>query len=147
MDRHASFTSDFDVPHFIKVITGHGHDRAIGLRYVQHGANWCELELPYERDMASDVVSGILASGPIFTLMDAATSISVFLKRKEFRPQATLDLRIDYLRPATPGKPVIGRGECYRVTSSVAFVRGVAHDGDPEKPVAHVAGTYFFTGQ
>jgi acyl-coenzyme A thioesterase PaaI-like protein len=32
------------------------------------------------------------------------------------------------------------------MTRSIAFVRGQAHDGDPSRPVAHVAGTYMFTG-
>jgi len=54
----------------------------------------------------------------------------------------TLDLRVDYLRPAVPERTVIGRGECYRLTRSIAFVRGIAHDGDPNDPVAHVAGTF-----
>jgi acyl-coenzyme A thioesterase PaaI-like protein len=66
----------------------------------------------------------------------------VGLKLGEFRPPATLDLRVDYLRPATPGKTVVGRGECYRITRSIAFVRGQAHDGDPADPLAHVAGTF-----
>src|SRR3546814_12771740 len=70
--------------------------------------------------------------------------MAIWLKRGQFRPQATLDLRIDYLRPATPGKTVIGRGECYRITRSIAFIRGQAHDGDADDPLAHVAGTYMF---
>ncbi len=122
-----------------------GHNGMLGTVYHAHGTNWCELELAYNEDLVSDPSTGILASGPIFTLMDMATSMSVWLKRGMFAPQATLDLRIDYLRPATPGKTVIGRGECYHTSKSVAFIRGFAHDGDPEKPIANVAGTYFFT--
>ena len=94
---------------------------------------------------AETVATGILASGPIFTMMDMATSMSIWLKRGSFQPQATLDLRVDYLRPAEPGKEVFGRGECYHLSRSIAFVRGQAHDGDPERPIAHVAGTYMFT--
>jgi uncharacterized protein (TIGR00369 family) len=126
-----------------------GHSSAVGTRYHAHGftdgKGWCELALPYDPALVSDEDSGILASGPIFTIMDMATSISIWLTRKEFVPQATLDLRVDYLRPARPGNTVIGHGECYHLTRSVAFVRGTAHDGDPDKPIAHVAGTYFFT--
>ena len=86
--------------------------------------------------------TGVLASGPIITLLDNATSMSVWVKSGAFRPQATLDLRLDYVRAATPGKTVIARAECYRLTRSAAFVRGLAHDGDPADPVAHAAGVF-----
>ena len=48
--------------------------------------------------------SGILASGPIVSLMDMATSLAIWIRLGKFRHQATLDLRVDYLRPARPGK-------------------------------------------
>lgn len=136
---------EFDPVMLIKTMSKLGHNKAIGIRYHDHGKGWCALELPYDKRLVSDPETGILASGPIITLMDMVTSMSIWLKTETFQPQATLDLRIDYLRPATPGKSVIARGECYHVTRSVAFVRGQAHDGDPDKPIAHVAGTYFFT--
>ena len=140
----------FDPVSFIAMATRSGHNRTIGSRYHAHGKypdgkGWCELALDYNEALASDPETGILASGPILTVMDMVTSISIWLTTGIFQPQATLDLRIDYLRPATPGNTVIGRGECYHITRSVAFVRGIAHDGDPAKPIAHVAGTYFFT--
>jgi uncharacterized protein (TIGR00369 family) len=135
----------FDAARFINTLTKNGHNRLIGAQYHAHGDDWCELAIPYNSELASDSATGILASGPIFTLMDMATSLSIWLKTGTIQPQATLDLRIDYLRPAKPGQTVIGHGECYHITRSIAFIRGHAHDGDPEKPIAHVAGTYFFT--
>jgi uncharacterized protein (TIGR00369 family) len=135
----------FDAARFINTLTKNGHNRLIGAQYHAHGDDWCELAIPYNSELVSDSATGILASGPIFTLMDMATSLSIWLKTGTIQPQATLDLRIDYLRPAKPGQTVIGHGECYHLTRSIAFIRGHAHDGDPEKPIAHVAGTYFFT--
>lgn len=137
--------SGFDPMTLIKMMARNGHNRLIGVEYHAHGSDWVELRLPWNERLVSDSETGILASGPIFTMMDMATSLSIWLARSEFQPQATLDLRIDYLRPATPGQAVIGRGECYRLTRTIAFVRGQAHDGDPDRPVAHVAGTYMFT--
>lgn len=137
--------SDFDAVRFISAMSRSGHNGMLGIEYHGHGPDWTELALPYRADLIGDPGTGILASGPIITLMDMATSISCWLKSGAFRPQATLDLRIDYLRPAEPGKTVIGRGECYKLTRRMAFVRGEAHDGDPAHPVAHVAGTFMFT--
>ncbi|HEX8382718.1 MAG TPA: PaaI family thioesterase [Sphingomonas sp.] len=131
----------FDVRAFASHRFG-GHGGRLGIGYHDHGPDWAELALPYALDLVGDVERGVLASGPIITLMDMATSLSAWAKRGAFVPHATLDLRIDYLRPATPGRTVIGRGECYRLTRAIAFVRGQAHDGDPDDPIAHVAGTY-----
>lgn len=121
------------------------HGRALGVVYHARGDDWVELALPYAAHLVGDVASGVIASGPVITLLDQATSAAVWLRRGAFLPHATLDLRIDYLRAATPGNTVIGRGECYRLTRSIAFVRGVAHDGDPDDPLAHVAGTFMVT--
>lgn len=117
----------------------------LGIGYGAHGPDWAELVLPYDQRLIGDVETGVIASAPILTMMDMATSLSVWLKLGRFRPHATLDLRIDYLRPATPHKTVVGRGECYRITRNISFVRGTAHDGDPADPLAHVAGTFMFT--
>ncbi|WP_066590645.1 PaaI family thioesterase [Sphingomonas pruni] len=130
----------FDPARFLTSRLGHGG--LLGTSYRAHGADWAELELPYDERLIGNVDTGVIASGPILSLMDMATSVGVWLRANAFVAHATLDLRVDYLRPATPGKTVIGRGECYRLTRSIAFVRGQAHDGDPDDPLAHVAGTF-----
>ncbi|HEV2567372.1 PaaI family thioesterase [Sphingomonas sp.] len=135
----------FDPERFVSTLASRAHGGLIGLRYVTHGEDWAELAIDYDEKLVGDEASGVLASGPILALMDMATSMSIWIKQNRFRAQATLDLRVDYIRPATPGKAVIGRGECYGITRSVAFIRGQAHHGDPNDPVAHVAGTYMFT--
>jgi uncharacterized protein (TIGR00369 family) len=137
-DKRGSFNPQL----FDGIISSLGHGGHLGMQFRAYGDNWVELELPYAETLIGDVETGVIASGPIISLMDSATSLSVWTAIGEFRPQVTLDLRVDYMRPATPGKSVIGRGECYKVTRSMAFVRGIAHDGDPDDPVAHVAGTF-----
>lgn len=141
----ASAPPRFDPRLFFERVTG-GHNTLLGVEYRAHGDDWCELVLPYKPALIGDQARDVIASGPIIALLDMATSIGVWLKRGEFVPHATLDLRIDYLRPAAAGRDIIGRGECYRLTRSIAFVRGIAHDGDADDPVAHVAGTFMGTG-
>ena len=131
---------------FAKMMGRWGHGAAIGSRYHAHGPDWCELALPYHEALVGDAESGVIASGPILALMDMATSVAIALKRGAWIPQATLDFRLDYLRPARPRETVIGRGECYRLTRSIGFVRGFVHDGDPDDPLAHAAGTFMVTG-
>jgi uncharacterized protein (TIGR00369 family) len=137
--------SAFDPGRFINGMARSGHNGLMGMTYRAHGNDWVELELPYSEDLIGDPATGVMASGPVITLMDMATSISIWLKSGKFRPQATLDLRVDYLRPAEPGKTITGRGECYKLGKSIAFIRGEAHDGDPSRPLAHASGTYIFT--
>ena len=138
---------ELDIAAAARMVVTMGHNGAIGAYYVAHGEDWAELAIDYRPELVGDAESGVLASGPIVTLMDMATSMAVWIKRGVFRPQATLDLRIDYLRAATPGRSVTGHGECYRLTRRVAFVRGYAHDGDPADPIAHVAGTFMMTDE
>lgn len=133
--------SSFDLLGFLDALHPN-HSRRLGLAYRAHGPDWVEFALPFDPAQIGDPERGVIASGPIISLMDVATSLSVWLKLGKLRTHATLDLRVDYLRPASPGKTVIGRGECYRITRSIAFVRGLAHDGDPDDPLAHVAGTF-----
>ena len=135
----------FDPARFMGYVRRVGHGGALGIAYHAHGEDWAELALPYDERLVGVPETGIIASGPIISLMDMATSLSIWVKLGRFRHQATLDLRVDYLRPAVPGRTIIGRGECYGVTRSVGFVRGLAHDGDPEDPVAHVSATFMFT--
>jgi uncharacterized protein (TIGR00369 family) len=137
----------FDPKLFMSYVRKVGHGGALGIAYRDHGEDWAELLLPYDDRLIGVVESGIIASGPMISLMDMATSLAIWIRLGRFRHQATLDLRVDYLRPAVPGRDIIGRGECYRTTLGVGFVRGVAHDGDASDPVAHVSGTFMFTDQ
>ncbi|HYI42221.1 MAG TPA: PaaI family thioesterase, partial [Sphingomicrobium sp.] len=52
------------------------------------------------------------------------------------------DLRLDYLRPALKGETIIARCECTKLTRRIAFVSGVAHGGDPDRPIARSVGTF-----
>ncbi|WP_076071498.1 PaaI family thioesterase [Sphingomonas montana] len=135
----------FDPARFARLLSGLGHNAWLGLGYVAHGPDWVDLRLPYADTLIGDPDTGVLASGPIVALMDMATSMAVWTRVAAFMPLATLDLRVDYLRAAVSGRAVIGHGECYRLTRRIGFVRGQAHDGDPDDPVAHVAGTFMFT--
>jgi uncharacterized protein (TIGR00369 family) len=119
------------------------HNRALGLRFLDHGPGEAVMRLPYREDLVGDPSSGVLHGGAITALLDATSGAAVFLAMAEPVPIATLDLRIDYLRPATPGRAVIARATCYRLTGNVAFVRAQAYHEDAEAtPIAASAGSF-----
>lgn len=143
----ASDLPDFDPKATSRFMMTRGHPGWLGMQYVDHGEDWVELSLPWREDLVGETGSGILASGPIISLMDMACGMAIWTKTKQFLAVATLDLRVDYMRPAREGAAVNGRAECYRVTRSAAFLRGIAHDGDPDDPVAHIAGVFMTIGE
>jgi uncharacterized protein (TIGR00369 family) len=117
------------------------HALGMSMAHIAYGVGI--LELPWREDLVNDPAVGILAGGTITTLLDHATGIAVFTRFETPRPFATLDLRIDYLKPATRGLPVHGRGECYRMTRRIAFARGSAyHPAEPDRPIATAVGTF-----
>jgi uncharacterized protein (TIGR00369 family) len=83
-----------------------------------------------------------LASGAIVSLIDTASGTAAWATLGKFVPLVTLDLRIDYLRPALKGEMIHARCQCVKLTRRIAFVRGIAHGGDSTRPVAHSAGTF-----
>jgi uncharacterized protein (TIGR00369 family) len=137
----------FDPKLFTRYASQVGHGGALGILYVDHGPDWVELGLDYDEKLVGVTETGVIASGPIISLMDMAASMAIWVKLDRFRHQATLDMRVDYLRPARPGQRIVGRGECYALTRSIGFTRGIAHDGDPADPVANIAASFMFTSR
>jgi len=132
----------FDPAKFFEIARNVGHGRALGLEYRDSGPDWAELALPWRKELVGVREGGILASGAIVSLIDTASGTAVWVKMGHFQPIVTLDLRLDYLRPATEGETVVARCECYKLTKSIGFVRGIAHGGNPERPIAHSAATF-----
>ena len=134
--------ASFDPAQFAPFLTSRAHNGWLGLRYGEHGDDWVELELPWREDLLGEEGREVLASGPIISLLDMASGLAIWTRMGAFRAVATLDLRVDYIRPARERDSVFGRAQCYRLTRSAAFVRGIAHDGDRDDPVAHMQGVF-----
>ena len=122
------------------------HGRAIGLELRELGPRHALLLLPWREDLVGNPANGVLHGGVITTLMDQACGAAALCALPEPMPLATLDLRIDYLRPATPRVDLYCRAECYRLTRTIAFLRGTAYHQTPEDAVAQAAGAFMLTG-
>jgi len=123
------------------------HARALGLRVVSVDAGVAVIEMPYDTRFIGDPQTGVIAGGAVSALMDTCGGAAVMSHPKNGGGTATIDLRIDYMRSATPGQTIRARAEAYHVTRSVAFVRATATDDDVENPVATASGAFTVEGR
>ncbi len=118
------------------------HCRALGMKMLSIGDGEAVIAMEYDERFVGDPKTGVIHGGAVSALMDTCCGASVMSHARAPAMTATIDLRIDYMRPATPGRRITARATCYNVTRSVAFVRAIATDGDEERPVATATGTF-----
>jgi len=119
---------------------------ALGLEFFSSEGGVCLMRLPFRDDLVGDPRDGGLAGPAIFTMLDQASGAAVGTRLsarlaaqgRGLRQggMATLDFRIDYVRPARPGEDVTCRTECVALRGEVAYVRGVAYERDVSDPIA-----------
>ena len=113
------------------------------------------MRAPFRADLVVDPALGGLADGVIYTLLDQAcgAAIGVAVKARAdmqgrelaMGAMATLDFRIDYVRPARAGEGVTAHAVCLKIDGEVAFVRGAAFETDPEDPIALVQAAFMLS--
>ena len=117
------------------------HGRELGIRVVDVASATVTMTLDYQARLVGNPETGFLHGGVITTLVDTVSAMSVFAALRQLIVIATLDLRIDYLKPATAGRELVARAECYKTTRQIAFTRCTAYH-DPADPIASCVGTF-----
>jgi uncharacterized protein (TIGR00369 family) len=125
-----------------KFIEAIPHARALSMTVVEVTAGRAVISMPYDTKLVGDPETGVIHGGAVSALMDTCAGASVMAHPVGSLGTATIDLRIDYMRPATPGQTITATATCYHVTRSVAFVRAIACDEDTDRPVASVTGAF-----
>ena len=123
------------------------HSQALGMRLTELQDGMAEITMPYAPHLVGDPKTGVLHGGAVSALMDTCCGAAVMSHPAAPAGTATIDLRIDYMRAATPGQAITPRATCYHVTRSVAFVRATACDDDSEHPVATATGAFTIEGR
>ena len=120
------------------------HSKAIGMKYVAHQDDYCTLKLTYSEHLIGDPDTGVIHGGAITALLDNAAGLIARPKdmHREVAAIATLDMRIDYMGPAEPGRDVFAQAHCFKRTTNVAFVRAVAYVDSPDEPIATATATF-----
>lgn len=118
------------------------HCGALGIRMVKIGRE-TTMALPWRADLVGDPTSGVLHGGAVTSLIDSVCGMAVFAAMQRLQAIATLDLRIDYLKPASAEKELYATAECYKLTRHIAFTRARAyHLETPDDWVASCVGAF-----
>jgi uncharacterized protein (TIGR00369 family) len=121
------------------------HMREIGARITAVSSGRGSMTLPARPEWVGDPQRAQLHPGALTVLADSTCGLAVGTALTERAPYATLDLRMDYLRPAGPEHDVHCDAHCFRLTRNVAFVRAEVYQGDREQPIAVAQASFMLS--
>lgn len=130
-----------------QLASGAAHTHALGFVFDRLEGDRVRIRVPWREDLIGDPDTGVLAGGLVTALLDHVGGLAVWIALDRFEPIATLDLRVDYMRPAEPRRDLIAEARCYRLTRSIAFVRAWAFENEPDDPVAAAQATYVLSAR
>ena len=118
------------------------HSKALGMQLTEVSDGFARIEMPYSEVLVGDPETGVIHGGAVSALMDTCCGAAAMSHPSSPAGTATIDLRIDYMRPASPLQTLVTEATCYNITRSVAFVRATAFDDDKDSPVAMATGAF-----
>lgn len=113
----------------------------LGIEILQMGKGRVRMRLPFQPKLVGNPDIDAYHGGAVTSLLDATAGLAAFLAPDEPRMWATLDLRIDYMKPAL-ARDLLAEAHAYKVTRTIAFVRATAFHDSPDDPVATATGSF-----
>jgi len=114
----------------------------LGIRVRDISKGFASLEIPFRPELIGNPVLSVLHGGVTSTLLDSCGGAAVWSQIGPKDVVATVDLRVDFLRPAR-SKTLIGTGRVVRLGNRVGVVELRAHHpGAADSPVAAGTGVY-----
>lgn len=123
-------------------IAGIPYAAASGMQVTELGKGTVSLFQPARDTWTGDSELQMIHTGCLSVLADTACGLAVGAAMDTPEPIATLDLRMDYLRPAMAMTDLVCQAECHRLSRSIAFVRGQVFQVGQDEPVATVNATF-----
>lgn len=118
------------------MVTRAPYSAALGMKYISSSPGRGSILLPWRADLVGADGSDILAPGAVTALIDHTCGLAIMAGFGMAANPATLDLRIDHLRPAAARADIICSAHCYKATRTIAFLRADAWDASPDDLVA-----------
>ncbi len=79
------------------------HARELGMVLTEIGDGTAEISMAYDNKLIGDPETGVIHGGAVSAVMDTCCGAAVMSHPSAPGGTATIDLRIDYMRAATPG--------------------------------------------
>jgi|UniRef100_E6XH20 uncharacterized protein (TIGR00369 family) len=98
------------------------HARDLGIQVVLVDQDQVRLRLTPQSWMFAQEDTKEICTSILYSLADSAGGLAVIARVRELMPIATLDLRMDYLRPANGGLSLLAVATCRHLTDQIAFI-------------------------
>jgi uncharacterized protein (TIGR00369 family) len=116
-------------------------NKLLGIKVDELRDGHARLRVPFRDELVGDPFRLVLHGGVLSSLIDTAGGMAGFTTVTPDDRLSTVDLRVDYLRPAG-AEDLVAEAKVLRVGNRVAVCDIVVHHGDPERPVATGTAVY-----
>ena len=82
----------------------HSISLGMSIDFISHGE--VGMSMPYDSKLIGDPQTKVIHGGAVFALLDTCCGAAAMSHPEQIGPTATIDLRVDYMRPAIPNQTI-----------------------------------------